>query len=156
MVNRFPGETRKVSLLHNAQTALLQTQHPTWWVPWGSSVGVMNPEWKIDPWPPTNAVIKKKQRYNSIPPTWHRDVDRDRFTEFSNSIIFVCRFQWPRGLRRGSAAARLLGLWVRIPPGAWMFVCCQCCVLSGRGLYDELITCPEETVLCLSVIRNPR
>jgi hypothetical protein len=25
------------------------------------------------------------------------------------------RSQWPRGLRRGSAAARLLGLWVRIP-----------------------------------------
>jgi len=24
--------------------------------------------------------------------------------------------QWPRGLRRRSAAARLLGLWVRIPP----------------------------------------
>jgi hypothetical protein len=25
-----------------------------------------------------------------------------------------------------------------------MFVCCECCVLSGRGLWDELITCPEE------------
>ena len=37
-----------------------------------------------------------------------------------------CRSQWPRGLRRGSAAARLLRLWVRIPPGAWMsVVCCQ-------------------------------
>ena len=35
-----------------------------------------------------------------------------------------CRSQWPRSLRRGSAAARLLGLWVRIPPGAWMFVLC--------------------------------
>ena len=35
-----------------------------------------------------------------------------------------CRFQWPRGLRRGSAAVRLLGLWVRFPPGAWMFVLC--------------------------------
>ena len=32
--------------------------------------------------------------------------------------------QWPRCLRRGSAAVRLLGLWVRIPPGAWMFVLC--------------------------------
>jgi hypothetical protein len=32
------------------------------------------------------------------------------------------RLQWPRGLRRGSAAARLLRLWVRILPGAWMFV----------------------------------
>ena len=25
-----------------------------------------------------------------------------------------------------------------------MSVCCECCVLSGRGLYDELITSPEE------------
>jgi len=24
-----------------------------------------------------------------------------------------------------------------------MFVCCECCVLSGRGLCDELITHPE-------------
>ena len=50
-----------------------------------------------------------------------------------------------RGLRRGSAAARLLRLWVRIPPGAWIFVCCEFYVLSGRGLCDELITCPEES-----------
>ena len=52
---------------------------------------------------------------------------------------------WPRGLRRRSAAARLLRSWVRIPPGAWMFVCGECCVLSGRGLCDELITSPEES-----------
>ena len=26
-----------------------------------------------------------------------------------------------------------------------MFVCCECCVLSGRGLCDELITCPEKS-----------
>ena len=58
----------------------------------------------------------------------------------------VCgRSQWPRGLRRSPAAARLLRLWVRIPPGAWMFVCCECCVLSGRGLCDGLITHPEES-----------
>ena len=57
----------------------------------------------------------------------------------------VCQSQWPRGLRRRSSAARLLRLWVRIPPGAWMFVCCDCCVLSGRGLCDGLITRPEES-----------
>ena len=55
------------------------------------------------------------------------------------------RSQWQRGLRRRSSAARLLRLWVRIPPGAWMFVCCECCVLSGRGLCDGLITRPEES-----------
>jgi hypothetical protein len=26
-----------------------------------------------------------------------------------------------------------------------MGVCCKCCVLSGRGLCDELITRPEES-----------
>ena len=26
-----------------------------------------------------------------------------------------------------------------------MFVCCECCVLSGRGLCNELIICPEES-----------
>ena len=48
--------------------------------------------------------------------------------------------QWPRGLRRRSTAARLLRSWVRIPLGAWMFIYCECCVLSGRGLCDGLIT----------------
>jgi hypothetical protein len=41
------------------------------------------------------------------------------------------RSQCPRGLRHRSAAARLLRSWVRIPPGAWKSVCCECCVLSG-------------------------
>jgi hypothetical protein len=53
--------------------------------------------------------------------------------------------QWPRGLRRRSAAARLLRLWVRIPPRAWIFFCCESCVLSGRSLCDELISRPEES-----------
>ena len=43
------------------------------------------------------------------------------------------------------AAAHLLRSWVRIPPGAWIFVCCECRVLSGRGLCNELITRPEES-----------
>ena len=53
--------------------------------------------------------------------------------------------QWPRGLRRRSAADRLLRSWVRIPPGAWMLVCCEYCVLSGRRLCDELIIRPGES-----------
>jgi hypothetical protein len=57
----------------------------------------------------------------------------------------LCRSQWPHRLRRRSSAARLLRLWFRIPPVAWMFVCCECCVLSGRGLCDGLITRPEES-----------
>jgi len=80
-------------------------------------------------------------------------------------MYIICRSQWPRSLRRRSAAARLLRSWVQIPPRAWMFVCCECCVLSGRGLCDELITRPEESyrlwcvVLCdleTSRMRRPR
>ena len=44
--------------------------------------------------------------------------------------VYNCPSQWPCGLRRESAAARLLGLWVRIPPGHGCLsivsvVCCQ-------------------------------
>ena len=53
--------------------------------------------------------------------------------------------RWPRDLRRRSATARLLRLWVRIPLGAWMFVCCECCESSCRDICDELITRPEES-----------
>jgi hypothetical protein len=50
-------------------------------------------------------------------------------------------------------AAHLLRSWVQIPLGAWIFVCCECCVLSGRGLCDELITRPEESYqLCCVVV----
>jgi len=64
---------------------------------------------------------------------------------FHNHNSVLCWPEWPRGLRRRSAAARLMRLWVWIPPGVWMFVCCECCVLSGRCLCDELITRPEES-----------
>jgi hypothetical protein len=54
---------------------------------------------------------------------------------------------------RSKSLARLLRLWVRIPPGSWMSVCCECCLLSGRGLCDGLVTRPEEFYLlwCLVV-----
>jgi len=55
--------------------------------------------------------------------------------------------------RRRSAASWLPRLWVPIPPGAWMSVSCECSVLSGRGLCDELITRPEESywLWCVAV-----
>ena len=52
-----------------------------------------------------------------------------------------------------SADARLLGLWVRIPPVAWIFFSCECCVFSDTGLCVGLITRPEESyrVCCVWV-----
>jgi hypothetical protein len=35
----------------------------------------------------------------------------------------------------GRSPAEIVGSY---PAGAWMSVCCECCVLSGRGLCDEL------------------
>jgi hypothetical protein len=55
------------------------------------------------------------------------------------------QYQWPRRLRRRSAAVCFLGLWVRIPPEEWMFVCCGCRMLSNRGLCNELIIRPEKS-----------
>ena len=75
-------------------------------------------------------------------------------------IVWISdRSQWPRGLRRGSAAARLLGLRDRIQMGHG----CKRCVFSGRGLCVGLITRPEEScrVRCVcdretSIMRKPR
>ena len=69
------------------------------------------------------------------------------------TYIYICRSQWPRGLRHKSAAARLLRSWVQIPPRAWKFVCCECCLLAGRGLCDELITHPESRVHAVLTLR---
>ena len=70
----------------------------------------------------------------------------EKLTIFWGWVYYImCQSQWPRRLSLRSAAARLLRLWIRIPPGAWMFVCCECFVSSGRGLCDDLISRPEES-----------
>ena len=33
-----------------------------------------------------------------------------------------------------------------------MFLCCKCCVLSGSGLCEELITRPEDSYSLLCVV----
>ena len=64
----------------------------------------------------------------------------------------VCRSQWPGNLQSGSAAARLLGLRVRILPEEWMSVVI---VLSGRGLCIGLNTRPTECDRAASIMRRP-
>ena len=55
------------------------------------------------------------------------------------------RSQWPSGLRRGSASARLLEFRVRISRGSWLSLCNECCVLTGRGLCDGHVRRLEES-----------
>jgi len=47
---------------------------------------------------------------------------------FCDNKIHDSPSEWPRVLRRRSVAARLLGLWVRIPLGAWISLSCEICV----------------------------
>ena len=56
-----------------------------------------------------------------------KSLNLNAFQYYSHS--FWSRSRWPRGLRRKSAATRLLRLWVRVPQEAWMFVYCECCVI---------------------------
>ena len=84
-----------------------------------------------------------------------------RVAEICNILWYKRRSQWPRGLRRRSTAARLLRSWVRILAGAWISVCFECCVLSGRDLCDGLNTRPEESYWLWCVVvcdqeNNPR
>ena len=60
-------------------------------------------------------------------------------------LVTKCRSQGQCSLRRRYVVARLQRLWFRIPPGARIFVGCKCCILSGRGLCNELFTRPEES-----------
>ena len=96
---------------------------------------------------PAETAVGKSERYklsvvNQMPLELTHSTGTT--THFEYPVCINCRSQWPRRLRRRSAAARLLRSWVRIPPGALMFACCESCVLSGRGLCDGMITRPEE------------
>ena len=60
--------------------------------------------------------------------------------------------RWPRGLTPGSAARDLLRSRLRVQPGAWTSVSCECFVLSGRGLCEGPISRPEESYrVCVCV-----
>ena len=80
------------------------------------------------------------------------------FTKLDALLTQYSRFQWPHGLRRSSSAARLLRLWVRIPPGAWMFVvsvvCCQ--VEVSATDWTLVQRSPTDCGTSLCVIKKPR
>jgi hypothetical protein len=73
----------------------------------------------------------------------------DRSLLYCDRVLYfyyeISRSQWPRGVRRGSAAARLLELRVRMPPGAWMSASYKYCFLSSRSLCVRLITRSRES-----------
>jgi len=72
-------------------------------------------------------------------------------------LMYMCLFcssQWPRGLRRMSAAARLLRLWFRNSLGAWCLsvvsvVCCQGEVSATSWLLVQMSPTDCGTSLCV-------
>ena len=78
----------------------------------------------------------------------HRVHDR-LYSDILHDSESIRRFQWPSGLRRGSAADRLLEVLVRIPLAAWMsvvsVVCCKVEVsVTGRSIVQRVLP----TVVC--------
>ena len=72
---------------------------------------------------------------------------RRTFTVYWRHVCFL----WPRGLRSGFAAAHLLGLRVRIPPGEGR-LWCEYCVLSVRSICN-IVCCQVEVSAILCVVR---
>ena len=83
-------------------------------------------------------------------PTAPPRAPRNSYTQ----VLMSGRSQWPRGLRRGPTATRLLVLRVRIPPGVRPFVACECCQRSLR-LADHSSRGVLPSVYPMSVIAKP-
>ena len=66
---------------------------------------------------------------------------------FQSEVCIICYLTIPVAARSKVCVCghSLVGIRVRIPPVAWMFVPCECSVLSGRGLCYGSITRPEES-----------
>jgi hypothetical protein len=81
-----------------------------------------------------------------------------RFRKSKDPNNCLCRFRWPGGLRRRSAAVRLLRLWVRIPPGAWIsFVSVVCCKVEVSATSWSLVQrSPIDCGPSSCVIQKPR
>ena len=58
--------------------------------------------------------------------------------DWQNYVTFLCNLCSLKVIKYFSKKKK-------IPPGAWIFVYFECCVLSDRGLCDELITRPQES-----------
>ena len=75
-------------------------------------------------------------------------------TFYCSQCTKTCLSPWPRDLTRGSAAARLLGLWLRIPLWCTDVPCEMLCVVqvetlrladpSSRGLLPSVCVCVIE------------
>jgi len=66
-------------------------------------------------------------------------------TEIFDGNKIYALIGWLRGLTRRYAVIRLLGLRVRIPPGAWILVSLNVVYCTGRCIWDGPIPRPGES-----------
>lgn len=99
----------------------------------------------LNPWRCAREVASK---HRDTVTHWHRIVfQKNGIFEITDMLWNQnSRSQWPWRLRCRPVAARVPELRVRIPPGAWIFVSCECCTLlqastMGRSLVHG---CPTE------------
>jgi hypothetical protein len=92
----------------------------------------------------STAEIKNEWRNTPTSPSVSSLSAHGHLYIFPILYLFLSEAFLPIPMATRSKATRLLGLGVRIQPGACISVCCECCVLSGRGLCDGIITLPEE------------
>jgi hypothetical protein len=126
--NHFSSTTAMVTRTRLSHVAYFVSFKNTW-----PATGTFRPEFVIYAWGKPYIF-------------WSRPLmENNQICDYTGCTLLCRRFRRRWGLRRGAMGARLLRLWVRIPQGAWMSVCSECCVLSGRGLCVGLITRPEES-----------
>jgi hypothetical protein len=100
--------------------------------------------------------------HSTAPPLAIGDVHRNDETFWWRMIMiyyWMCRSQWPRGVRHRSMAARLLRSWVRIPQGhgCLSVVCVMCCQVEVSATNWSLIQrSPTDCSVSLCVIKKRR
>jgi hypothetical protein len=77
-------------------------------------------------------IYKETLRLILLPPELNDTSIRGVYSVSEYTTCVVCGYS-------------LAGIWVQIPPGAWMSVSCEGCVLSGTGLCDGPIPRPDES-----------
>ena len=75
------------------------------------------------------------------------------YTHFTESEMSLCRTQWLRGLRRGSAATRLMVSQVSFSTVTWISVCCQADI--SASVWSLVQSCPIECDCEASIMRGP-
>jgi hypothetical protein len=77
-----------------------------------------------------------------FPDRMMNDKKKERFMSLVTFLVPVPVAALSKAWVYGHSLAGVVG---SNPSRAWMSVCCECCVLSGRGLCIGLITRPEES-----------